>query len=97
MKTLLVQDLPRLTVSPCSSLVDHHRAEKFRFKVNMYKLKEEREIEPRTLAHLVSSTLYERRYENTFKMMNQWIWSHSLNTKGLQFEYSSTYSRYICR
>lgn len=38
-----------------------YRSEKFRFKVNMYKLKEEREIEPRTLAHLVSSTLYERR------------------------------------
>ncbi|KAF9098371.1 proteasome core particle subunit beta 3 [Mortierella sp. GBA35] len=37
-------------------------SEKFRFKVNMYKLKEEREIEPRTLAHLVSSTLYERRF-----------------------------------
>jgi 20S proteasome subunit beta 3 len=37
------------------------RAEKFRFKINMYKLKEEREIEPKTLAHLVSSTLYERR------------------------------------
>ncbi|KAF9918927.1 hypothetical protein BX616_004199 [Lobosporangium transversale] len=40
-------------------------AEKFRFKVNMYKLREEREIEPKTLAHLVSSTLYERRDEGT--------------------------------
>ncbi|KAF9985027.1 proteasome core particle subunit beta 3 [Modicella reniformis] len=37
-------------------------AEKFRFKANMYKLKEERELEPRTFAHLVSSTLYERRF-----------------------------------
>jgi len=44
-------------LSPCYIF----RAEKFRFKVNMYRLKEEREIEPRTLAHLVSSTLYERR------------------------------------
>jgi 20S proteasome alpha/beta subunit len=55
-----------------ASFVDHHRAEKFRFKVNMYKLKEERDIEPRTLAHLVSSTLYERRYE-THHDDDQWI------------------------
>ncbi|SAL96134.1 hypothetical protein [Absidia glauca] len=37
-------------------------AERFRFKVNMYKMREEREIEPKTLAHVVSSTLYERRF-----------------------------------
>ncbi|CAB4388814.1 N-terminal nucleophile aminohydrolase [Rhizophagus irregularis] len=37
-------------------------SERFRFKINMYKLSEEREIEPRTLAHMVSSTLYERRF-----------------------------------
>ncbi|RIA94477.1 nucleophile aminohydrolase [Glomus cerebriforme] len=37
-------------------------SERFRFKINMYKLGEEREIEPRTLAHMVSSTLYERRF-----------------------------------
>lgn len=36
--------------------------EKFRYRVNMYKMKEEREIQPDTFAHLVSSTLYERRY-----------------------------------
>lgn len=35
--------------------------EKFRYRVNMYKMKEEREIQPETFAHLVSSTLYERR------------------------------------
>lgn len=34
----------------------------FRYKTNMYKLKEERVIEPRTFAHLVSSTLYEKRF-----------------------------------
>ena len=34
---------------------------KFRYRVNMYKMKEEREIQPETFAHLVSSTLYERR------------------------------------
>ncbi|KAI8338912.1 nucleophile aminohydrolase [Chlamydoabsidia padenii] len=37
-------------------------ADRFRFKVNMYKMREERDIEPKTLAHLVSSTLYERRF-----------------------------------
>ncbi|KAF8502490.1 20S proteasome subunit beta 3 [Gautieria morchelliformis] len=34
--------------------------ERFRFRVNMYNIKEEREIEPATFAHLVSSTLYEK-------------------------------------
>ncbi|KAL0080103.1 nucleophile aminohydrolase [Phycomyces blakesleeanus] len=37
-------------------------SERFRFKVNMYKMQEERDIEPKTLAHVVSSTLYERRF-----------------------------------
>jgi 20S proteasome alpha/beta subunit len=37
------------------------RNELFRFKTNMYRLREERPIEPKTLAHLVSSTLYEKR------------------------------------
>lgn len=36
--------------------------EKFKYRVNMYKMKEEREIQPETFAHLVSSTLYERRF-----------------------------------
>ena len=35
--------------------------ERFRYRVNMYKMKEERDIEPEVFAHLVSSTLYERR------------------------------------
>jgi 20S proteasome subunit beta 3 len=34
----------------------------FRYKVNMYRLREERHIAPRTFANLVSSTLYERRF-----------------------------------
>lgn len=34
----------------------------FRFKVNMYRLREERDIAPKTMAQLVSSTLYERRF-----------------------------------
>jgi 20S proteasome subunit beta 3 len=34
----------------------------FRYKVNMYRLREERRIAPRTLANLVSTTLYERRF-----------------------------------
>ncbi|KAM4059433.1 proteasome subunit [Hirsutella rhossiliensis] len=34
----------------------------FRYKVNMYRLREERPIAPRTFANLVSSSLYERRF-----------------------------------
>ena len=37
-------------------------AEQFRMKTNLYKLDEERDITPTTFAHLVSSTLYERRF-----------------------------------
>lgn len=36
--------------------------EKFRFKSNVYKLKEEKDITPKKFAHLVSSTLYEKRF-----------------------------------
>ncbi|KAI0314178.1 20S proteasome subunit beta 3 [Amylostereum chailletii] len=36
--------------------------ERFRYRVNMYTIKESRQIEPSTFAHLVSSTLYERRF-----------------------------------
>lgn len=35
--------------------------DKLRQRVNLYAMKEERVIEPETFAHLVSSTLYERR------------------------------------
>ena len=38
------------------------RHEQFRYRVNMYTIKEEREIEPQTFAQLVSSTLYQRRF-----------------------------------
>jgi 20S proteasome subunit beta 3 len=34
----------------------------FRYKVNMYRLREERQISPQTMANLVSSSLYERRF-----------------------------------
>lgn len=34
----------------------------FRYKTNMYRLREERQIAPRTFANLVSSSLYERRF-----------------------------------
>ena len=37
-------------------------AEKMRYKVNLYKLQEERVITPKTFSHLVSSTLYEKRF-----------------------------------
>ncbi|CUA70148.1 20S proteasome subunit beta 3 [Rhizoctonia solani] len=36
--------------------------ERLRFRVNMYTMKEEREIQPRAFVHLVSSTLYEKRF-----------------------------------
>lgn len=36
--------------------------ELFRFKNNMYELREERKIEPKTFANLVSTTLYEKRF-----------------------------------
>ncbi|WFD32251.1 proteasome endopeptidase complex [Malassezia sp. CBS 17886] len=36
--------------------------EKFRYRLNMYRMKEEREIQPETFARLMSSTLYERRF-----------------------------------
>jgi len=36
--------------------------EHLRFRVNMYRMKEEREITPETFTHLVSSTLYEKRF-----------------------------------
>lgn len=44
-----------LSYSPC-------RSQKLLYKTNMYKLTEEREIQPSKFAHLVSSTLYERRF-----------------------------------
>lgn len=37
-------------------------AKEFRKKHNLYELREERRMEPETLAHLVSSSLYERRF-----------------------------------
>lgn len=37
-------------------------SEVFRMKTNLYKLREERSIEPETFANLVSLTLYERRF-----------------------------------
>ncbi|CED82582.1 20s proteasome subunit beta 3 [Phaffia rhodozyma] len=40
----------------------HTLHESLRFRVNMYRMKEEREIQPETFCHLVSSTLYEKRF-----------------------------------
>ena len=37
-------------------------SELFRYKVNMYRLREERDISPQIFANLVSSSLYERRF-----------------------------------
>lgn len=35
---------------------------RLKFKVNMYKMDEEREIKPKTLSALVSSMMYEKRF-----------------------------------
>ena len=43
------------THSNCSS-------QRFKFKHNMYKLREERDIKPSAFGQLVSATLYERRF-----------------------------------
>ncbi|KAI0219362.1 proteasome core particle subunit beta 3 [Massospora cicadina] len=37
-------------------------SERFAFKTNMYRLREEREIAPKAFSHMVSSTLYEKRF-----------------------------------
>ncbi|CAF9919358.1 MAG: proteasome core particle subunit beta 3 [Gomphillus americanus] len=34
----------------------------FRYKVNLYRLREERDISPQTMANLVSTSLYEKRF-----------------------------------
>lgn len=39
-----------------------HRHEQLRYRLNMYTIKEERTMEPETFIHLVSSTLYEKRW-----------------------------------
>lgn len=64
----LATDVTTLYAAPlrvhadCTYHVTPHRKEIFRYRVNMYTIKEEREIEPETFAHLVSSTLYEKRF-----------------------------------
>jgi 20S proteasome subunit beta 3 len=40
----------------------HTVSDLFRYKVNMYRLREERNISPQTMANLVSSSLYEKRF-----------------------------------
>lgn len=39
---------------------------RLKFKVNMYKMTEEREIKPKTLSALLSSMMYEKRYARCF-------------------------------
>jgi 20S proteasome subunit beta 3 len=51
---------PRHPCSPCALIISSY--ERFRFRTNMYTIKEEREISPETFTHLVSSTLYEHRF-----------------------------------
>jgi 20S proteasome subunit beta 3 len=46
----------------CAYTNFEYRSEVFRLKTNLYKLREERQIEPESFANLVSSTLYEKRF-----------------------------------
>ncbi len=39
--------------------------QKLKMRVNLYTLREEREIEPKTFSNLVSTMLYEKRYVNS--------------------------------
>lgn len=59
-KVFSVTDKTYIGLPGLASDVDTLR-ERFRYRINMYKMKEERTIEPKTFAHLVSSTLYEKR------------------------------------
>lgn len=43
-----------------------YRSELFAFRTELYKLRENREISPKAFAHLVSSTLYSKRYTNDY-------------------------------
>ena len=52
------------TLARFSCSHDGCRNELFRFKTDIYRLREERRIEPKSLAHLVSSTLYEMRFSS---------------------------------
>lgn len=42
--------------------------EKLRFNVNLYQLREERDIKPSVLSNLCSSMLYERRYPSSLML-----------------------------
>ncbi|PWN52456.1 putative PUP3-20S proteasome subunit beta3 [Violaceomyces palustris] len=60
-KVFKITDKTYLGMTGLASDVDTLRSA-FRYRLNMYRMKEEREIEPETFAHLVSSTLYEKRF-----------------------------------
>lgn len=49
--------LPRPAGTDAQTLVN-----KFKFRHNMYKLREERDMRPKAFAHMVSSMLYEKRF-----------------------------------
>ncbi len=44
--------------------------EKMKFRTNMYKLREDRDIKPSSFANMVSSALYENRYEISLLLFN---------------------------
>jgi 20S proteasome alpha/beta subunit len=44
-----------------------------KFKVNMYKMNEEREIKPKTLSAMISTMMYEKRYVPLHAILIDWI------------------------
>ena len=58
----MLQHCELLTLIRSVRALNKYRRDRLRFRVNMYTIKEEREIAPETFAHLVSSTLYEHRF-----------------------------------
>jgi hypothetical protein len=55
---------PSLPSHPPSPRVGRHQ--RFKFKHNLYKLREERDMQPAAFAHMVSATLYEKRFGSYF-------------------------------
>lgn len=62
LKAPVLRALPKAWLILPPLLVHGCRSQRFTFKHNLYKLREERDIKPSSFAQLVSATLYERRF-----------------------------------
>ena len=49
------------SAATCAFIPPRRRSAHVRFRMNMYKLREERDIKPATFGHMVSAMLYEKR------------------------------------